>query len=270
KLIRQESLGEKSTEEMTGVLRRFIREAQSTALLSSPHTVGLYDFGRTDSGTIYYVMELLGGLDLENLVRRFGPLPASRVVYILAQALESLAEAHRHRLVHRDIKPANLQLAVVGGQYDFLKVLDFGLVKHLGGSGPLVTADQAISGTPAYLAPEGASSGRAVDERSDLYSLGCVAYWLLTGRLVFEEKTPVAMILAHVGQAPPPPSKRTELPIPPELDQLVLDLLAKDPARRPASADEVMRRLAAIPLDEPWTQERAAQWWRAHLPDQAK
>lgn len=270
KLIRPETLGHKSTEEMTAVLRRFVREAQSTASLSSPHTVALYDFGRTDGGTVYYVMELLGGMDLENLVRRFGPLPAARVVHILGQALESLAEAHRHGLVHRDIKPANLQLAVVGGRYDFVKVLDFGLVKHVGGSGPLVTADEVITGTPAYMAPEGASSRGAVDERSDLYSLGCVAYWLLTGRLVFEAHTPVAMILAHVGDAPVPPSRRSELAIPPELEDLVLDLIAKDPARRPASADEVIRRLAAVPLDVPWTQDRAERWWRAHLPDEVR
>jgi serine/threonine-protein kinase len=268
KLIRAESLGDKSTEEMTVTLRRFVREAQSTASLSSPHTVALYDFGRTDGGTVYYVMELLGGMDLESLVRRFGPLPASRVVSILAQALESLAEAHRHGLVHRDIKPANLQLAVIGGRFDFVKVLDFGLVKHLGGAGPMVSADSVITGTPAYLSPEAASGGSAVDARSDLYALGCVAYWLLTGKLVFDERTPVAMILAHLKNEPVPPSLRSELPIPPELERLVLDLLAKDPEQRPASAEEVSRRLAAIALEDAWTQERAERWWRAHVPDE--
>ena len=271
KLIRPEVLGHKSTEEMTAVVRRFVREAQSTALLSSPHTVALYDFGRTDGGTIYYVMELLGGMDLETLVRRFGPLPAARVIPILRQTLESLAEAHRHGLVHRDIKPANIQLATVGGQYDFVKVLDFGLVKFVGApAGPLVTAEQAITGTPAYLAPEGASTGSAVDERSDLYAVGCVAYWLLTGKLVFEESTAVAMILAHVEKTPPPPSTRTELGIPADLERLVLDLLEKDPARRPASADEVMRRLSAIAIDERWTLERAERWWRAHVPEEVR
>ena len=189
KLLRPELLGDMSTGEMTDALRRFVREAQATALLTSPHTVALYDFGRTEDGVMYYVMELLAGVDLEELVRRFGPQPAPRVIHILGQICASLAEAHHHGLIHRDIKPANLQLTVIGGEFDFAKVLDFGLVKHLvtGSTSTLTTADHVITGTPAYLAPEGAEGGGAVDARSDLYSLGCVAYWLLTGTLVFEE-----------------------------------------------------------------------------------
>ena len=185
KLLRPELLGDMSTGEMSDALRRFVREAQATALLTSPHTVALYDFGRTHDGVMYYVMELLAGVDLEELVRRFGPQPATRVIHILKQICASLAEAHQHGLVHRDIKPANLQLTVIGGEFDFAKVLDFGLVKHVvtGSTSTLKTADNVITGTPAYLAPEGAEGGSVVDARSDLYSLGCVAYWLTTGTL---------------------------------------------------------------------------------------
>jgi serine/threonine-protein kinase len=270
KLIRPELLGEKSTGEMGAILRRFEREAQATSLLVSPHTVVLYDFGRTDDGIIYYVMELLGGVDLETLVRRFGPLPAERVVYILDQVCHALADAHRVNLVHRDIKPANIQLTVHGADYDFVKVFDFGLVKRQGQElGPLTSGDQVITGTPAYLSPEAATrGGGTVDGQSDLYALGAVAYWLLTGQLVFQADNAMSMIVAHVKELPQAPSRRTELPIPPELDALVLDLLAKDPAARPAGAAEVARRLAAIPLADPWTRERAERWWRAHLPQE--
>ena len=269
KLLRPELLGDMSTGEMSDALRRFVREAQATALLTSPHTVALYDFGRTHEGVMYYVMELLAGVDLEELVRRFGPQPASRAVHILKQICASLGEAHNHGLVHRDIKPANLQLTVIGGEYDFAKVLDFGLVKHVvtGSTSTLKTADNVITGTPAYLAPEGAEGGNVVDARSDLYSVGCVAYWLITGTLVFEETKPMAMLLAHIKNAPTPPSQRTELPIPAELERLILDLLAKDPATRPQTAAEVMRRLDAIEVADPWTQERAERWWSSHLPD---
>jgi serine/threonine-protein kinase len=269
KLIRPELLGEKSTGEMAAILKRFEREAQATSLLASPHTVVLYDFGRTDDGIIYYVMELLGGVDLETLVRRFGPLPAERAIFILQQICHALADAHRVNLVHRDIKPANIQLTVHGADYDFVKVFDFGLVKRQGQSnGPLVSGDQVITGTPAYISPEAATRGGEVDAQSDLYSLGAVAYWLLTGELVFKADNAMAMIVAHVKQQPEPPSRRTELPIPSELDALVLDLLAKDPIDRPDGAAEVARRLAAIPLHDPWTHDRAERWWRAHLPQE--
>jgi serine/threonine-protein kinase len=271
KLIRPEMLGHKSTGEMISTIRRFEREAQSTASLSSPHTVALYDFGRTTDGTFYYVMELLGGLNLESLVGRFGPLPAERAVHILRQMCDSLAEAHRIGLVHRDIKPENAQLTVYGGEFDFVKVLDFGLVRRRSEPrSPLITADRALVGTPAYLAPESTLGSRATDERSDLYALGCVAYWLITGKLVFDETTPMAMVLAHAQATPTPPSQRTELPIPPELERLVLDLLAKDPEDRPANAGEVARRLDAVPVLERWTQGRAERWWRAHLPEETR
>jgi serine/threonine-protein kinase len=272
KLIRPDLIGGKSTDEVFAVLRRFIREAQATSVLTSPHTVALYDFGRTRDGILYYVMELLSGINLEELVRRFGPLPAARVIHILRQLCQSLADAHRHGLVHRDVKPANIHVSVIAGEYDYVKVVDFGLVKLTspGAADVLATSSDVIAGTPAYLSPEAGAGGGAVDGRSDLYAVGCVAYWLLTGKLVFEETRPIAMIAAHVKNAPVPPSARTELPVPPELDRLVLDLLAKDPDARPQSAAEVLRRLDAIALDEPWGPERAEHWWRAHLPDQLR
>ncbi len=269
KLLRPEFIGGKSTGDVTDALRRFAREAQATALLTSPHTVALYDFGRTHDGIVYYVMELLAGLDLEELVRRFGPQPAARAIFVLRQICASLADAHRHGLVHRDIKPANLRLTVIGGEHDFVKVLDFGLVKltNAGAGSTLATASNIITGTPAYLAPEGASGSGTVDARSDLYSLGCVAYWLVTGKLVFDETKPMAMIVAHMKTPPTPPSQRTELPLPADLERLIMELLAKDPADRPQSATEVARRLDAVEVAEPWTKERAERWWQTHLPD---
>jgi serine/threonine-protein kinase len=272
KLIRPEVLGGKSTAEVSAVLRRFVREAQATALLSSPHTVALYDIGRTRDGVLYYVMELLGGTDLEQLVRRFGPVSAARAIHILGHICASLDDAHQHGLIHRDIKPANITISLIGGSYDFIKVLDFGLVKLAAPptENALATANDIITGTPAYLSPEAAAGGGAVDARSDLYSLGCVAYFLVTGQLVFDETRSMAMIAAHLKNAPAPPSQRTELPIPAELDKLILDLLAKDPAARPRSAAAVARRLDEIPVAEPWTQERAERWWRAYLPDRVR
>jgi serine/threonine-protein kinase len=256
-----------------GALTRFEREAQATAVLTSPHTIHLYDFGVADDGTFYYVMELLDGLDLEKLVQQHGPMPAERVAHILPQICESLEEAHHRGLVHRDIKPANIYVCRYGRQVDFVKVLDFGLVKSVGVVGvaelaPTVTVQGTIAGTPAFVAPE-VVLGEEIDGRADVYSLGCVAYWLLTGLYVFETTTTMKMMLAHVHTAPVPPSQRTEIPIPPALEQLVLDCLEKDRARRPASADEVARRLEAIAFESPWARERAARWWQLHVRGEA-
>ena len=216
-------------------------------------------------------MEMLVGVDLEKLISKFGPVPAERAIHILKQVCHSLDEAHQNGLTHRDVKPANVFVSGIGSESDFVKVLDFGLVRRRSEPrSPLITADRALVGTPAYLAPESTGGSRATDERSDLYALGCVAYWLLTGKLVFDEKTPMGMVLAHAQAKPTPPSQRTELPIPPELEGLVLDLLAKDPRTRPANAAEVARRLDAVPLAEPWSQARAERWWRAHLPEETR
>jgi serine/threonine protein kinase len=249
--------------------RRFEREARATAGLKSPHTVQLYDFGITDDGTLYYVMELLDGLDLETLVERFGPVPPERAIHLLAQACSSLDDAHENGLVHRDIKPANLVVSRVGAAWDFVKVLDFGLVK-LGGARQshqslLLSADNHVSGTPGFIAPE-VVLGDATDHRVDLYALGCVAYWLLTGKLVFEGPGAIRVMTDHVHTPPPRPSAHCPVPIPAELEALILECLEKDPERRPISARALQARLFAIPLDSAWTRERAAEWWSSHVP----
>src|SRR6266852_5624078 len=233
KLIRPEILLSTSEEEATIMRRRFKQEAQSTALLRSPHTVALFDFGTSEDGGFYYVMELLDGIDLEALVRQFGPQPPSRVIHILRQACKSLAEAHRMGMVHRDIKPTNIFICRVGGDYDFVKVLDFGLVKTIVSEEQTrVTAEGATAGTPAYMPPEVALSREQIDGRADLYGLGCVAYWLLTGCLVFEEKSSTATILAHVQNTPVAPSQRSRIPVPDSLERTILSCLAKSPADR--------------------------------------
>jgi serine/threonine-protein kinase len=249
-------------------VRRFEQEAQVTARLSSPHTVQLFDFGVSGDGRFYYVMELLNGLDLETLVRRHGPLPAERVTYLLRQVCHSLAEAASYGLVHRDIKPANLFVCRYGGDCDFVKVLDFGIAKeadHLMETGAIgLTREHGLRGTPAYIAPEQALGGSGIDGRADIYAVGCVAYFLLTGQLVFTGDTPMAVVVHHAHTLPIPPSERSELPIPPALDRLVLSCLAKNPAERPQSARDLSQRLAAIDGGSPWTDDRAREWWDLH------
>jgi eukaryotic-like serine/threonine-protein kinase len=252
------------------VVRRFEHEAQVTAGLSSPHTVQLFDFGVADDGSFYYVMELLDGLDVENLVKKYGPVPAERAIYLLRQVCHSLAEAESHGLVHRDIKPANLFVCKYGGEYDFVKVLDFGIAKaapdmmetgHVG-----LTHDNILQGTPAYIAPEQALQGPQVDHRADIYATGCVAYFLVTGNPVFTGATPMAVVVQHANTSPPRPSDNSELPIPPAFDQVILQCLAKNPADRPQSARELSRRLANVGGLTPWTDERAREWWEMHAP----
>lgn len=225
--------------------QRFEREAQVTAALKSPHVVQLYDFGVTKTGTFYYVMELLDGVNLQELVEREGPIEPKRVVHILKQALDSLAEAHAHGLVHRDIKPANIQLSRRGLQDDFVKILDFGLVKSKSGNGSKVelTQQNQINGTPGYLAPELITGEGSVDGRADLYSLGCVAYWLLTGKLVFEGSTAMQLAIAHATEDPVPPSQRLGREVPSALEELVMACLRKDPTKRPRSALSVLAAL---------------------------
>jgi eukaryotic-like serine/threonine-protein kinase len=252
KLIRPEALaGEDSTKAQLATAR-FRREAEAAARLKSPHTVQLYDFGVTDEGRLYLVMELLDGLDLDSLVRRDGPLAAARVVHILRQVCESLEEAHDAGLVHRDIKPANIHLGRVGREPDFVKVLDFGLVKSVEGAGedPLATVAGMTLGTPAYMAPEMVQS-ETIDGRADLYSLGCVAYFLLTGQLVFQGDTAIQTMFMHLQQEPVPPSQRTENPIPPALERLILACLAKQPEDRPAGAADLAAGLASTRLPAP-------------------
>jgi eukaryotic-like serine/threonine-protein kinase len=270
KLVRPEVLGARTEAEARVVQRRFEREAKATASLSSPHTIQVFDFGMTHDGAFYYVMELLAGRDLENLVREFGPVPADRAIFLLRQVCHSLADAHARGMVHRDIKPANIYVCRMGLEYDFVKVLDFGLVKvrdRAEGGDTLVTLEHTTTGTPAYMAPEIIVGEADVDRRADVYAVGCVAYFLLTGQLVFEADTPMKMLMQHVHAKPVPPSQRTELRIPRELDELVLACLEKDPKKRPQNAEELFRMAVGCKTCETWTQANARGWWQTHLPD---
>ena len=228
-------------------------------------------------GVLYYVMELLDGVDLDTLVKRDGPLPAERTIHILRQVCSSLADAHMNGLVHRDIKPANIVLNRVGTTFDFVKVLDFGLVRldstHHDPDSTLhdedavkLTATNSASGTPGFMAPEVVLGMADIDHRVDLYSLGCVAYWLLTGKLVFEGDSVMQVMVDHARTPAPRPSLRVELPIPAPLEDLVMECLEKDPARRPSSAGVLDARLGMVPVTTPWTAERAQRWWTARQP----
>jgi eukaryotic-like serine/threonine-protein kinase len=252
------------------LLRRFEREARATAALKSPHTVQLYDFGATDDGRLYYVMELLDGLDLDTLVRQYGPLPAERVVHLLNQVCSSLQDAHINGLVHRDIKPANVVVSRASTTFDFVKVLDFGLVKldsarRAEDDAAKLTTEGSTSGTPAFMAPEVVLGADEADHRVDLYALGCVGYWLLTGKLVFEGSA-VEVMFHHVHTPASKPSTRSEQPIPAPLEDLIMECLEKDPTCRPTSAEAVSIRLDAVSLEKSWTLERAERWWATHRP----
>jgi serine/threonine-protein kinase len=266
KLIRTEMLGAVDAEAARLAVTRFRREAEAAANLRSPHTVELYDFGVTEDGTLYLVMEFLDGMDLETMVRKTGPLPAGRVIHVLRQVCDSLEEAHTRGLVHRDIKPANIHLGRVGLRHDFVKVLDFGLVKEVSNvslehSMATIPGQMAL-GTPAYMAPE-LALGEPIDGRADIYALGCVAYYLLTGQLVFEAEKAFQLIAKHLQSAPVPPSERTDRPIAPELERLVLKCLAKNSKDRPKSAAQLAQMLDWIPADA-WGEEQAREWWNAN------
>ena len=233
--------------------------------------MALYDFGVADDGTFYYVMELLDGFDLSALVERFGPVPPARAVHFLRQVCASLGEAHEAGLIHRDVKPANLYACRYGREVDFIKVLDFGLVKHQrpsaagDGAEELTAAHMSPGGTPAYMSPEQALGEGQLDARTDLYAVGCVAYWLLTGSLVFKGVTAMETLVMHVSREPEPPSRRTNRPIPPDLDEIVLACLAKNPAARPQTADGLAERLGRARIGEVWTREQAMAWWQANV-----
>jgi len=264
KLIRPAMLGGTDPAAAQLAVARFRREAETAASLRSPHTVELYDFGVTDDKTLYFVMELLEGLTLESLVRRHGALPAGRAVHILRQVCASLEEAHVRGLVHRDIKPANVHVGRVGLVYDFVKVLDFGLVKPISEGTmehSLATQGGLVIGTPGYMAPEMALSAQ-VDGRADLYSVGCVAYYLLTGRQVFEGDTVMKVFAQHLQATPTPPSQRAPHTVPPDLERIVLSCLAKKPEDRPRSAAALDQQLAAADV-EAWSDDDARRWWES-------
>jgi len=262
KLIGAEALASATPDEIESLRRRFEREAQATASLGSPHTVALYDYGVSEGGRFYYVMELLDGLDFDRLVRMHGPLPPARAAFLLTQACESLAEAHARGMVHRDIKPSNLYTCRLGGRHDFVKILDFGLVSNVraaAGSNPRLTMGAVALGTPPFMSPEMAM-GRPVDARSDLYALGCVAYWLITGTEVFTGRSAVEIMSLHAHAPPEPPSQRVA-GIPPALEAAVMSCLEKSPAARPASAAALADALSGVALEPRWTEAEATAWW---------
>ncbi len=272
KLIRPEIIGSSTPSVARVITERFRREAEAAASLRSPHTISLYDFGVAQDGTFFLVMELLDGLDLETLVERYGPVPPERAVHLLRQVCESLAEAHTRGLVHRDIKPSNIFTCRMGLDVDFIKVLDFGLVKSVGEDGreaTLLTAPDATTGTPAYIAPEVIRGDRIPDHRVDIYTLGCVGYWLLTGRLVFQAPNAIQLMYQHANTQPTAPSERSELDIPVALDRVILSCLAKLPEDRPQSAGELSRLLTAAVPDAYWSEEHAQRWWDRHHPEAA-
>jgi eukaryotic-like serine/threonine-protein kinase len=241
---------------------RFEREVQLTSALTHPNTVAVFDYGRTPEGIFYYAMEYLDGLNLDDLIKRFGPLPEARMAFILRQVCGSLAEAHAGGLVHRDIKPANIFLTRRGGLHDFVKVLDFGLVKALDGEDKAgVTNPNALMGTPLYLSPEAVNQPDAVDARADVYAVAAVGYFLLTATPVFTGATVMDICMKHAKTAPEPPSVRTGKPVSAGLEALLMRCLAKSPADRPANAAELLRELEACTITGHWSAMDAASWW---------
>jgi serine/threonine-protein kinase len=243
-------------------LARFEREVQMTAQLSHPNTVAIYDYGRTPDGVFYYAMEYLDGINLEDLVRRYGAQPAGRVVSILDQVCGALAEAHERGLVHRDIKPANIILTERGGEPDVAKVVDFGLVKPFASEEPSLTMSTpgVVTGTPLYLSPEALTAPDDGDPRSDLYALGAVGYFLVTGRPLFDGTTVAEIIGHHLHTEPEPPSRRFGRPLPADVERVILQCLRKKPAERPAGARALREQLRRS--DAPaWTLEQAVEWW---------
>ena len=242
-------------------LVRFEREVQATATLTHPNTVQIFDYGHAEDGTFYYVMEYLPGLNLEDLVRRHGPLPPERAVHLLRQVCGALHEAHAAGLIHRDIKPSNVIICERGGVHDVAKLLDFGLVRsHRGGGADHLTQEGAVMGTPAYMSPEQADGKKDLDARSDIYSLGAMAYYLLTGQPPFVRPTPLQTVIAHLCD-PAPPLDQLRIDVPADLQAVVLRCLEKDPARRFADARSLEKALAGCLAAGLWAEERAAACW---------
>lgn len=253
-------------------LERFRREAMITSSLTSPHTVDLFDFGIED-GSLYLAMELLDGLSLRELVEAHGPLPEARVAYLMRQACHSLIEAHESGVVHRDIKPENLLVTRAGRDHDFVKIIDFGLVKQLAlgrtrgtltgerqAPGRELTAIGARPGTPGYMAPE-QFGGDGIDQRADIYALACVAYYALTGQEVFQGTEDGQLMFAHMVVEPDPPSTRLGHAIHTGLEEVVMRCLAKNPLDRFTTMDALDSALAALTFDPAWTPEDARRWW---------
>jgi serine/threonine-protein kinase len=248
-------------------LARFEREVKLTARLTHPNTITIFDYGHTSDGVFFYAMELLEGATVDEIIRCDGAQPAERVIHILTAVAGALEEAHGIGLIHRDIKPANIMLCEQGGQPDVPKLLDFGLVKDVGDEDAALTREGDIAGTPLYMAPEALTSPGNVDARSDIYAVGAVGYFLLTGQHVFTGKTLMEVCGHHLHTTPVPPSERLEAPLPEDLEALILDCLEKDPGQRPQSAPALRERLAACRESDIWTPMEARRWWDAHGPE---
>ncbi|MGI9471361.1 MAG: protein kinase domain-containing protein [Rubripirellula sp.] len=244
-------------------IARFEREVQLTSQLTHPNTIAIYDYGRTEDGVFYYAMEYLEGITLEEMISRFGPMPESRVIYILQQLCGSLSEAHALDLIHRDIKPANIMLTRRGGMWDFVKLLDFGLVKPQD-AGNTSTQVGALTGTPLYLSPE-AIQHETLDARSDLYAVGAVGYFMLTGETVFTGPSLIALCAQHVQAKPKPPSERLGNAIDEDLEQILLNCLSKKPEDRPARAEALNQQLSNCRAAKDWSEVDATRWWETHL-----
>jgi serine/threonine-protein kinase len=256
---------EAADSESMASLTRFEQEVQLSANLTHPNTINIYDYGRTGGNIFFYAMEYLDGLDLQRFVEKFGPVEPARAIYILKQACGSLAEAHAFGIIHRDIKPSNLFLTQRGGLCDFLKVLDFGLAKQFKTNGSVsVTKSGVLFGTPRYIAPESIYGNEVNDARSDLYNLGGVAYWLLTGQPPFKSSSSLELLVDHVKTPPQRPSEVYENPIPQELEDIVMKCLAKKPGDRFQSVTELMEVLDSLPCSEDWDEKKARQWWELH------
>lgn len=263
KLLRKERMTERGR-------GRFEREVQVTSQLAHPNTVAVYDYGRTDEGNLYYAMEYLRGLTLDEVVRRSGPLEDRRIVHVMRQVAGSLAEAHAMGLVHRDVKPQNIMLCHRGGVPDLVKVFDFGLAKGSSDERAVnLTGEGAAVGTPLYMAPEAATSSDIVDGRADIYSLGVVAYFLATGEPPFMAGTAKEVFRKHAGERPAAPSEKAGREIAPELEQVILRCLAKERGMRPESATALLAMLEDVvePALGRWTTEEAEAWWRQYAPD---
>jgi serine/threonine-protein kinase len=259
KLIRPEQTGDPTN------LQRFEREVQAMATLTHFNTVEIYDYGHSEDGTFYYVMEYLPGQNLEHLINRYGPLPPARAIHLLRQVCRALREAHDVGLLHRDIKPSNIIACERGGVFDVVKLLDFGLVQetNLGQNGGRLTQHGTIIGSPPFMSPEQAAGKSVLDARSDIYSLGAVAYFLLTGQPPFVRETAMMMLMAHAYEPVVPPDKlRHEVPA--DLQAVVLRCLEKDPSRRFPDAHSLERALGACACADQWTEEQAALWWHQH------
>ena len=258
KLLHVEKVNDSSIE-------RFEREVQITCQLNNPNTVAIYDYGRTEEGIFYYAMEYLDGIDLQALVDKYGPQSEARVIHILQQICGSLYEAHSLGLVHRDIKPANIMLNRRGGEPDVVKVLDFGLVKALDDDKQAhLTAANSMTGTPLYMSPESIQSPNTVDARSDLYAVGAVGYFLLTGHPVFETNSIVELCKQHVSAIPVPPSERLGTPVSKELEAVLLSCLEKSRAKRPQTARDLASMLTKCPTANSWSVDEADAWWGRH------